>query len=273
MRQYPTATDAEKAGYVRYTGEDETGAISYANVRQWQSSDIRHPSQLWYDKNGLLLGADYSVLVRTNPSRPRLWGVNAGRWVELDGHVHWVAKNPATGQTTYDHWATDDAFSAAGGNPERPGVGTLVAMKKVAGARDVVTIFHFPSIWDLIVWVKPNPKGAFAESNPLVTPSRHLTVGVVERAALGAFVELDVVEEIVDDLAIVEADFGERSPADLDDFVHVARSPGVRIVHVGVVRISRFRAGRRLHSAQRRAVLVHESEVRRALLRSIAHDR
>jgi hypothetical protein len=27
-----------------------------------------------------------------------------------------------------------------------------------------------PSIWDLIVWVKPNPSGAFAEKNPLVKP-------------------------------------------------------------------------------------------------------
>ena len=82
--RYPTAADAEKAGYVRYTGEDETGAISYANL-QWQSADIRHPSQLWYDKNGKLLGADYSVLVATSSSRPQLWGINPGRWVEFDG--------------------------------------------------------------------------------------------------------------------------------------------------------------------------------------------
>jgi hypothetical protein len=169
MARFPTAADAEKAGYIRYTAEDDTGAISYANLH-WQSADIRHPSQLWYDKNGLLLGADYSVLLSTSPSRPRLWGVNPGRWVEFDGHQHWVTKDPATAKITYDQWEPDKDFSAAGGDPEHPTAAMLVAMKKVAAADQVVTIFHFPSLWDLIVWVKPNPNGAFAWKNPLVKP-------------------------------------------------------------------------------------------------------
>src|SRR5579863_4286559 len=125
MGRYPTAADAEKAGYVRYTSEDDTGAISYADM-QWESADIRHPSQLWYDKNGNLLGADYSVLVSTSAGRPRLWGINPGRWVEFDGHIHWVAKDPATGKITYDQWAWDKAFAAAGGDPEHPSAETLV---------------------------------------------------------------------------------------------------------------------------------------------------
>jgi hypothetical protein len=168
MARYPTAADAVKAGYVRYTAEDDTGAISYADL-QWQS-DMRHPSQLWYDKNGKLLGADFSVLLSNTPNRPQLWGVNPGRWVEFDGHVHWVTKEPATGALTYDQWAWDKAFAAAGGNPEHPAAATLVAMKKVGSADAVVTIFHFPALWDLIVWVKPNPKGAFAWKNPNVKP-------------------------------------------------------------------------------------------------------
>jgi hypothetical protein len=169
MARYPTAADAEKAGYIRYTSEDETGAISYANLH-WQSTDIRHPSQLWYDKNGRLLGADYSILVSGSPSRPKLWGVNPGRWVEFDGHIHWVSKDPTSGALTYDNWAWDKAFVAGGGNPEQPTATTLVAMKKVNDASNVVTIFHFPAVWDLIVWVKPNPNGAFADKNPLVQP-------------------------------------------------------------------------------------------------------
>jgi hypothetical protein len=168
-KRFPTAADAEKAGYVRYTAEDDTGAISYADM-QWQSSDIRHPSQLWYDKNGRLLGADYSIPVSVSAGRPQLWGINPGRWVEFDGHVHWVVKDAATGQLTYDQWAWDKAFSAAGGDPQHPDAATLVAMKKVQNAGSVVTIFHFPALWDLIVWVRPNPKGAFAWKNPAVTP-------------------------------------------------------------------------------------------------------
>ncbi|MGC1381181.1 MAG: hypothetical protein WA814_09205 [Candidatus Baltobacteraceae bacterium] len=167
MKRFPTAADAEKAGYVRYTSEDDTGAISYADQR-WQSAGIHDPSQLWYDKNGRLLGADYSVLVSSSASRPQLWGINPGRWVEFDGHVHWVTRDPATGKVTYDGWAWDKAFTAAGGNPEHPSATTLVAMKKVSSADSVVTVFHFPAIWDLIVWVKPNPDGAFAEKNPTV---------------------------------------------------------------------------------------------------------
>ena len=99
MKRFPTAADAEKAGYVRYTGVDETGAISYANFH-WQSADIKQPSQLWYDKNGKLLGADYSVAYTPGAARPQLWGVNPGRWVEFDSHMHWVTKDPATGKYT-----------------------------------------------------------------------------------------------------------------------------------------------------------------------------
>jgi hypothetical protein len=45
--RFPTPADAITAGYFRYGNEDSTGAISYANL-QWQSSDPKHPSQLWY---------------------------------------------------------------------------------------------------------------------------------------------------------------------------------------------------------------------------------
>jgi hypothetical protein len=31
-------------------------------------------------------------------------------------------------------------------------------------------VFTFPDIWDLSVWVLPNPKGAFADKNPDVIP-------------------------------------------------------------------------------------------------------
>lgn len=165
MKRFPTAADAEKAGYIRYTNEDETGAISYANM-QWQSADIRHPSQLWYDSKGQLLGADFSVQTDSNV-RPNLFGVNPGRWVEFDDHIHWVGRN-AKGQLTYDNYVMAKKFKAAGGDPAHPTAADLVKMNKADSAANVVTVFDMPRIWDLIVWVKPNPNGAFAEKNPLV---------------------------------------------------------------------------------------------------------
>jgi len=44
-------------------------------------------------------------------------------------------------------------------------------MGKASSVAAVTRVFLFPSIWDLIVWVKPNPDGAFADKNPLVIPS------------------------------------------------------------------------------------------------------
>lgn len=165
--RFATAAQAEHAGYVRYTGVDESGAISYADCR-WTSGDLRHPSQLWYDRNGKLLGADYSVELPHSASRPNLWGVNPGRWSKLDGHVHWVTKNPSTGALSYDHYVHDEQFTAGGGNPNHPTARALASMHKVDNAGNVVHVFHFPALWDLTVWVKPNPNGAFTDINPTV---------------------------------------------------------------------------------------------------------
>ena len=162
-RRFPTVGDAEKAGFVRYTAPDDTGAISYAN-KQWQS-DESHPSQLWYDNNGNLMGADFSVLRPNNEPRPKLWGVDPGRWVELNGHVHYVTKD-ASGAMKYDQWVWNRDFVAAGGSLADPSADTLVKIGRVQNPSDVTTIFEFPTIWDLTVWVKPNPYGPFAWENP-----------------------------------------------------------------------------------------------------------
>lgn len=84
--------------------------------------------------------------------------------------MHYVATDPKTGQSVYDLYVDAKKFAAAGGNVKDPTAQTLVAMQKVDRASDVVTIFDFPAIWDLIVWVKPNPSGPFAGKNPSVTP-------------------------------------------------------------------------------------------------------
>jgi hypothetical protein len=169
--RFPTPADAEKAGYFRYTNEDDTGAISYANLK-WQSVDPQHPSQLWYSVNGKLLGADFSVLKSNSPTQPQLWGINPARWQDFNAHIHYVLANP-DGTMTYGKATSVKKFEAAGGDPNDPQPQTLVKMGLAKNVAAVKHVFLFPSIWDLQVWVTPNPLGAFAEKNPLVKPSKN----------------------------------------------------------------------------------------------------
>ena len=166
MKRFPTAAAAEAAGYFRYTNEDDTGAISYANL-QW-TSDATHPSQLWYDVNGNLLGADFSQ--PDAPTAPKIWGILPARWYHFKGpHVHVVYTD--NGKTVYGHATSFKKFTAAGGDPANPAGATFVKLGMVKDASQVTHAFVFPAMWDLIVWVKPNPNGAFADKNPNVTPS------------------------------------------------------------------------------------------------------
>ncbi len=142
MAHFPRVTDAEKAGYVRYTGVDSTGAISYTN-QQW-SSDPTHPSQLWYDKDGNLLGADFSVLRPHDEPRPQLWGINPGRWYEFDGHVHYVIEEPGSGKPVYDQWIWNSDFRDAGGNVSKPSAETVVKLGRVPSANYVATDLRVP---------------------------------------------------------------------------------------------------------------------------------
>ena len=170
--RFATPADAEKAGYFRYTNEDKTGAISYANL-QWNSTDPQHPSQLWYDVNGNLLGADFSVpITSTNATTaPNLWGVNPARWEKFPRPlVHSILKN-ADGTLKYGMATRGTAFTGAGGDLTDPQAATVVKLGLAKTDADVAKVFTFPALWDLTVWVKPNPNGAFAEANPLVKPS------------------------------------------------------------------------------------------------------
>ncbi len=166
--RFPTPADAEKAGYLRFGNEDEDGAISYANLH-WESGNPQQPSQLWYDAKGNLLGADFSVKQSTSPEPPSIWGVNYRRWISFREHIHYVLIGP-NGTETYGG-VKAAKFSTAGGDVDHPQASTLVKMGIAKSVTDVKRVFLFPSIWDLIVWIKPNPNGAFADKNPLVTPS------------------------------------------------------------------------------------------------------
>jgi hypothetical protein len=164
--RFPTPDSARRAGYVRFTDEDSTGSISYAN-NHWTSVDEAHPSQLWYDVNGRLLGADFSVLQADSPEAPQKWGVDPRRWTKFPAHLHYGLVGP-NGTTIYSGMRMSGMPAEA--TPEHPTPDLLVAAGAAKNVADVRFVFLFAAIWDLQVWVLPNSNGAFAEMNPDVKP-------------------------------------------------------------------------------------------------------
>ena len=176
--RYATTAAATAAGYFRYTDEDETGAISWVNTGYFKS-DPQHPSQLWFDVNGRLIGADWSVLQADSPSKPSVWGIDPSRWTTFRAHVHFGVKT-ATG-LQYGGAGAKSMGLVKGSlaNPTAQDVVNLAKtdrwkLLKIPAPRsvaDVAFVFPFPAIWDLQIWLVPNPLGAFTEANPNVKPS------------------------------------------------------------------------------------------------------
>jgi hypothetical protein len=171
-KRYPTPQAATAAGYNRYSREDRTGAISYVNTMYWDTTDPDHPAQLWYDVNGRLLGADFSVpQAESTAGPPNRFGIDPSRWFKLPAHIHYVQRN-ANGTIAYGKAMSAQRYGAAnGGDYSHPTAGGLVAAKAVTDAASVPFVFLYPAIYDVTVWVVPNPLGQFADANPAVTPS------------------------------------------------------------------------------------------------------
>jgi len=179
QQRFSTTAQASAAGYFRYTDEDQTGAISWVNTQNWQSDPTR-PSQLWYDVGGRLIGADFSVLQSGSPSRPSLWGVAPSRWIDFSpAHVHFGIRTPSGVQFGA---VGPKTMASVGGSVDRPTAAEIYKFSKLprwkalgiakpTSVSDVAFVFTFPAIWDLQVWLVPNPLGAFAEHNPNVHPS------------------------------------------------------------------------------------------------------
>ena len=176
--RFATTAAAAAGGYFRYTDEDETGAISWVNTGNWKS-DPQHPSQLWYDVKGQLIGADWSVLQADSSSKPSVWGVDVSRWTSFRAHVHFGVKTAAGVQFG---GAGAKSMGLVKGSLTKPTAQDVVNLGKTdrwkllkipapRSAADVAFVFPFPAIWDLQVWLVPNPLGAFAEFNPNVKPS------------------------------------------------------------------------------------------------------
>lgn len=166
-RRYSTTAAATRAGYIRFTNEDKSGAISWAN-QHWTSVDVDHPSQLWYDVSGRLIGVDYSVLQSDTTQPPNLWGINPERWSVIHAHIHYGVR---TAEGIKYGGTSVRKFADAGGSIASPTKQTLVGMGIAKSLGEVAFVFLFPSIWDVNFWVIPNPNGEFADLNPHVKPT------------------------------------------------------------------------------------------------------
>jgi hypothetical protein len=183
QHRFGTTAAAAAAGYFRYTDEDQTGAISWVNTNNWKS-DPKRPSQLWYDVNGRLIGADFSVLQAGSPKRPSVWGVSPTRWLDFSpAHVHFGVKSASGVQYG---GVGPKSMKLVGGSVTNPTAADIMKLAKTErwkvlkipsprSAADMAFVFPFPAVWDLQVWLVPNPLGAFAEHNPNVKPSASAT--------------------------------------------------------------------------------------------------
>jgi hypothetical protein len=171
-KRYPTPQAATTAGWIRYTREDRTGAISYVNTKYWDTTDPDLPAQLWYDVNGRLIGADFSIpQAESVTGPPNRFGIDPARWFKIPAHVHYVQRN-ASGTYSYGKAIRADRYATANnGDYSHPTAEGLVAAKAVTDPASVPFVFLYPAIYDVTVWVVPNPLGQFADANPAVTPS------------------------------------------------------------------------------------------------------
>lgn len=166
-KRFPSTQSAIDAGYFRYTAEDDAGIITYTNQR-WFRDDPEHPTQLWYDAKGRLIGTDFTMPVWDRAKRPAVWGLQPDRWVHFIAHVHYVVRG-ADGVERYGS-LFNAAFEKNGGDPAHPAAQPLVRAGIAKRAIDVQHVFLLPEIWITSFWVIPNPRGAFADTDPSVTP-------------------------------------------------------------------------------------------------------
>jgi hypothetical protein len=180
QKLYPNPAAAAKAGYYRFNNEDRSGAISYENPKYFETPDVAHPQQLWYDVNGKLLGGDFSQTVAAHPDAPTLFGLQAARFHKIPLHVHYGIKR-ADGSIDYGLFVRASDFTAAGLDPLHPTAADLVKLGKATSPDQVAFVFALLSNWDAQMWLIPNPSGQFADLNPNVKPSPNQGKAPVER--------------------------------------------------------------------------------------------
>jgi len=180
QKLYPNPAAAAKAGYFRFNNEDRSGAISYENPQYFETPDVAHPQQLWYDVNGKLLGGDFSQTVALHPDAPTLGGLSPVRFHKIPLHVHYALKR-ADGSIDYGLFTRAADFTAAGLDPLHPTAADLVKLGKATSPDRVAFVFALLNNWDAQMWLIPNPSGQFADLNPNVHPSPNQGKAAVER--------------------------------------------------------------------------------------------
>ncbi|TAM56382.1 hypothetical protein EPN52_14850 [bacterium] len=162
LARYPTAAQAEKAGYFRSTGIEDDGTAVYFNGTFTRIDEL-HPNFLWYDRAGRLVGLDYEFPQPAYAHAPvARFPVQAQRWTVVREHVHFAYRAGSGplqlhGARAYPNLRAERITAAA-----------LEADHLLPSGVTLVWAYHHPACWDLGFWLIPNANGAFAERNPAV---------------------------------------------------------------------------------------------------------
>ncbi|MDE2572061.1 MAG: hypothetical protein KGM44_06010 [bacterium] len=162
LAEFPTAAEAERAGYRQTTGVGSDGTSIYFND-DFVRLDELHPNFLWYDRRGRLVGLDYEYPQSEHPQAPTvLFPVQASRWTVVHEHIHY-AYRLGTGVI---------AMHGARATPRlrSPHIGAqaLRAEHLLPAGATLLWAYYHPACWDLGFWLVPNPNGPFADLNPNV---------------------------------------------------------------------------------------------------------
>jgi hypothetical protein len=162
--KYPSEATAKSAGFTPLFD-----TIGSDNTYDWTNMSFTgvtpdHPNFLWYDRRGHLAGADWEFPTTAHAPPPQLaaFPVRSARWVEIPEHVHYAYT--INGKTKY---------GVAKATAELR-TGTITAtMLRANGAKlpkdaTLLWAMYHPAVWDLAMWIVPNPNGPFADKNPNV---------------------------------------------------------------------------------------------------------
>lgn len=161
IQEYPTRSAAQAYGYTDLTGKIDSDNTYNLTDMDFSNVTLARPNFLWFDRKGNLAGTDYEFPKSAYPKPPAQFPVNASRWTSIDAHVHLAYT--LNGKTVY-------AEAPAKENLQKAKL-TSSDLKADGLLPDGATLkwaMYHPDVWDLALWVVPNPRGAFAEDNPLV---------------------------------------------------------------------------------------------------------